>query len=297
MIYKKSKSEKVFNVCNILIMIFMMLICIYPIYYVAMCSISDPGLLVQHEGILLLPKGFTLNGYRLVLDNPNIVSGYGNTIMYTVLGTILNVFFSCLAAYTLTRKEWMFYKGFNVMIAITMFVSGGLIPTYIVVKSLGLLNTIWALLIPGVINAWNVIIMRTSFQQIPDSLEESATIDGANDLQVLFKIILPLSKPVIAVMFLFYAVGHWNSWFDASIYLMNRDLFPLQLILREILITNSTDSMLVGEMLSMDKLDTSNYKMLIQYSTIVIATAPILCIYPFLQKYFVKGIMVGAIKG
>lgn len=264
--------------------------------YVIFASFSDPKLLMQHQGILLRPLGFTLKGYGLVLSNPNIGVGYVNTLIYVIGGTLISMILTCFGGYALSRKGVLFSKSILILITITMFFGGGLIPFYLLVRDLGLYDTRWAILLPSAINTWNLIIMRTSFMQIPESLEESAKIDGANDFTVLFKIILPLSMPIIAVMVLFYGVGMWNSWFNASIFLRDRSTFPIQLILREILIQNDKGSMLQVQSGVSGQAE-NMYRALIQYTTIVIATLPILCAYPFLQRYFVKGIMVGSLKG
>lgn len=297
---KRSLSERAFDIFNVLLMLILSFMFLYPFLYVVFASFSNPELLVKHKGLLLLPEGFTLQGYTFVFRNPNIYSGYLNTIYYVVVGTLYNMVMTCLGAYVLSRKDWLLKTPMMVMITFTMFFSGGLIPSFILVKNLGMMNTRAALIIPGAISTYNMIIMRTSFMQIPSGLEESAKLDGANDLQILWHVVLPVSKAVLAVITLFYAVGHWNSWFNASIYLRKRELFPLQLILREILIENNTSAMLDNASAqTLQDLATNKawYKELVQYSTIVVSTVPILFIYPFVQKYFVKGVMIGSIKG
>lgn len=274
-------------------MILMMIVTFYPLLYVAFASISKPSMLIQHRGLLLIPLGLEFGSYGLVFKNPMISKGYINTIFIVLTGTTVNLLMTSLGAYVLSRKGVYWKKLFMIIIVFTMFFGGGLIPTYLLVKNLGLTNTRWALIIPNAISTYNMIIMRTSFMSIPDSLEESARIDGAKDFTILFKIVLPLSMPVIAVMILFYGVGHWNSWFNAMIYLRNRQLYPLQLILREILISSDTTQMLTN----ISGLDQEPVQETVKYATIVIATLPILTIYPFLQKYFVKGVMIGALKG
>ncbi len=289
---KNKIGERIFNVFNILLMIVLMILCLYPFLYVVFASISDPTAVVQHRGLLLWPIGFNPGAYGMVFDNPMILIGYANTLFYVVVGTTINIILTSLGAYGLSRGNVMLKNPIMFLITFTMFFSGGLIPIYLLVMGVGMLNTRWALVIPNAINAYNLIIMRTSFGSVPVSLEESAKIDGANDFTVLFRIILPLSMPVVAVMILFYGVGHWNAWFNAMIYLRKRELYPLQLILREILIANSTDSM----MTSVSTMDKEPIGETIKYATIVVATLPILFIYPFLQKYFVQGVMIGAIK-
>ncbi|WP_284645993.1 carbohydrate ABC transporter permease [Paenibacillus silviterrae] len=290
---QRTWGEKLFDAFNVLFMIALSVFTIYPFLYVLAASLSDPAWVVQTRGLIWFPKGFTLEAYKLVFDNPSILTGYTNTIVYVVLGTALNILMTSLGAYALSRQSVMWKNPIMFLIVFTMFFNGGLIPTYLLVENIGLLDTRWALIIPSAMSAFNLIIMRTAFQAVPVSLEESAKLDGAGDFTVLFRIVLPLSMPVVAVMILFYGVAHWNGWFNALIYLRTRELYPLQLILREILITNSTDSMLTGAA-GGDKMSIGET---IKYATIIVATVPILFLYPFLQKYFVKGVMIGAIKG
>ncbi|MCS7460617.1 carbohydrate ABC transporter permease [Paenibacillus doosanensis] len=289
---KPTLGEKSFDVLNAAVMIVLCFLTLYPFLYVAFSSLSDPGLLAQHRGLLWKPYGFSLDAYKAVFANPNILSGYSNTIFYVVVGTFFNLLMTALGAYFLSRRNVFFKNAVMFMIVVTMFFQGGLIPTYLLVSNLGLVDTPWAMIIPGAINTWNLIIMRTSFQAVPVSLEESAKMDGASEWTVMWRIILPLSIPVMAVMVLFYAVAHWNAWFNAMIYLRDRNLYPLQLILREILITNSTDNMMTDAS-GVDKMPIGEA---IKYATIMVATIPILVLYPFLQKYFVKGVMIGALK-
>lgn len=290
--YKRTLGENIFDIFNICFMVTLMAITVYPLLYVIFASFSEPSQLISHTGVLWGSKGFSLKGYELVFKNPMIFIGYGNTIFYVLAGTALNLVLTSFAAYALSRKAFLFKKVIMQGIVFTMFFSGGLIPIYIIVKDIGLYNSRLALILPGAMSAWNMIIMRTSFMELPDSLEESAKIDGANDFTVLFRIVIPLSKAVIAVMVLFYGVGHWNAWFNAMIYLKERAKYPLQLVLREILIMNSTESMLSGG----DNYGTS-MDVIVKYACIIVASVPILCLYPFLQKYFVKGVMIGAVKG
>lgn len=261
--------------------------------FVLFSSISDPKLLVSERGLLIWPAGFSLKAYRAVIDNPMIGVGYMNTLLYVTIGTVLNMVITSFAAYALSRKDVLWRNPIMFMIVFTMFFSGGLIPTFILIQDLGMMDTRWALILPGAMSAFNMIVMYTSFQALPAALEESAKLEGAHDFTILFRIVLPISLPIVAVMILFYGVAHWNSWFPASIYLRNRDLFPLQLVLRDILIANDTQRMLVGARGS----DQSYISDTIKYATIMMATVPILALYPFLQKYFVKGVLVGSIKG
>ncbi|PZE21288.1 carbohydrate ABC transporter permease [Paenibacillus xerothermodurans] len=285
-------GESVFSLANTILMLMLCFVTLYPFLYVLFSSLSDPTLLAQSRGLLFKPLGFSTAAYSAVFDNPMIGKGYQNTLLYVSVGTALNLFMTGLGAYVLSRKNVLFGNFIMFAIVITMVFSGGLIPSYIVVTKLGMLNTPLAIIVPGLINTFNMIIMRTAFQSVPVSLEESARMDGANDFTILFRVIVPLSMPVIAVMVLWYAVGHWNSYFSALIYLRDRELYPLQLILREILITNSTDNMMTGTSMG-DKMPIGET---IKYATIIVSTLPILCLYPFLQKYFVKGVMIGAIK-
>lgn len=292
MLHKRSLGEWIFSGVNTCFMILLCFVTLYPFLYVLFASLSDPTEMARFRGMLFYPKGFNLEAYNAVMDNPMILTGYRNTIFYVAGGTAINLFMTTLGAYALSRRNVYFSNSIMFMIVITMVFNGGLIPSFLLVNSLGMLDTPWALLLPGAVSSFNLIIMRTAFQAVPVSLEESARIDGANDWTIMSRIIVPLSMPVIAVMILWYAVGHWNSYFSALIYLRDRELFPLQLVLREILISNSTDSMTTDAAAS-DRLDIG---ITIKYATIIISTLPILCLYPFLQKYFVHGVLIGALK-
>ncbi|OQB12673.1 MAG: L-arabinose transport system permease protein AraQ [Firmicutes bacterium ADurb.Bin193] len=291
---KRSLGEKIFTVFNVFILSLLTLATLYPFMYVVFASLSDPTKLATHVGVLLKPAGFSLKAYKSVIEYERIISGYRNTIFYVVTGTALNIFMTSLGAYVLSRKDFILKKIMMKMIVISMLFHGGLIPTYLLVRSLGLLDSVWAIIIPSAIGTWNLIIMRTSFSSIPDSLTESAAIDGANDFTIMFRIVLPLSMSVIAVMILYYGVGHWNSWFSAMIYLLRaRHLHPLQLVLREIILSNSTTDLMLSEF-DVERQDISET---IKYAAIMVAILPIIAVYPFLQKYFVKGVMIGALKG
>ena len=289
---RRSMGEKIFNVCNIIFMLLLIVITLYPFYYVIMASLSDPIRIVAHSGALIKPEGFSLSSYRSVFQYRAIGVGYLNTVIYVVIGTFLNVCFTALGAYVMSRKDYKLKNALIMFIMFTMFFSGGIIPLFLLMKGMHLLNTRMAIILPGLISTFNLIVMRTNFASIPYSLEESARIDGANDFTILFCIILPLSKAVIAVMVLYYGVNHWNAWFNAMIFLDDRDMYPLQLILREILIASSTDNLMTNTS-GADKMAVSST---IKYATIIVATVPILCVYPFLQKYFVQGMMIGAVK-
>lgn len=288
-----TKTSPVFTFIRTVILIFAMLVCLYPLYYVLMASLSQPELLISHTGMLLKPLGFTFKGYEMVFKNPNIPIGYVNTIIYLVLGLIVNMIMTTAGAYVLSRKNAMFVKPMFIIILVTMFFNGGIIPRYILLKELHILDTRWALIIPSAINTFNLILMKTAFAGIPDELIESGKLDGASELVILVRIVLPLSLPILAVMVLYYGVAHWNQWTDAMMYLQNRKLFPLQLFLREILIENEGGGMVQG----MGSMETNMYQQLIKYCAIIVATVPILFIYPFVQKYFMNGLTAGAVKG
>ncbi|AIQ27016.1 MULTISPECIES: carbohydrate ABC transporter permease [Paenibacillus] len=290
---KRTIGERLFDSANTLIMLLLIIITLYPLWHVLNASLSDSNRLMAHSGLLLLPDGFNLDSYKLVLSNPSILSGYRNTVVIVVLGTALNLLFTILGAYTLSRKSFMLRNPIMLAIVFTMFFNGGIIPTYLLINNtLHMGNNLMALIVPGLVSSYNLIIMRTAFQEISESLLESARIDGAGEVRILWRIVVPLSMPVIAVMILFYGVSHWNSWFSAILYIRDRNLYPLQLILREILIQNSTDSMTTAAAMG----DKEAIGESVKYATVMVATLPILFIYPFLQKYFVKGVMIGAIK-
>lgn len=290
---RKSVGEKTFDLFNTIFMLLIIVLTLYPFLFVVFASMSDPIEFAQHRGLLLYPEGMQFDAYSMVLGNPDILTGYKNTLFIVIIGTALNIIVTSMLAYTLSRKGLLLNNYIMFFIIFTMFFSGGMIPSYLLIGNLGLMGSRWALILPGLVNTMNMIIMRTNFLNIPDSLEESARLDGANDFRILINIILPVSLPVISVMVLFYGVAHWNSWFGAMLYIRDRKLYPLQLILREILIFSSTDDMMTSLGIKKGK-DMSE---IIKYATIMVATIPILLAYPFLQKYFVKGVMVGAVKG
>lgn len=294
---KYRSSDRNFDLINMAIMCVLLVIFIWPLWFVLIASVSNPNE-VWNGNVLLLPKGFSLNGYIKTYEYSDIWIGYRNTILYTVVGTIINLFMTTLCAYPLSRKDFVMRGFFSKMFLITMYFSGGLIPNYLLIQNLGMLDTPWALLIPGAISFYNTIIMKTYFQNsIPDSLQEAATLDGANTLQYLLKIVLPLSKPVFAVLALYYGVGHWNNYFGAMIYLDNRDLYPLQLFLREILINNNLSSEILAELDPLELESMLNTAETMKYSIIIVASLPMICLYPLIQKHFVKGVMIGAVKG
>ncbi|WP_420794180.1 carbohydrate ABC transporter permease [Paenibacillus qinlingensis] len=288
---KRSAGERIFDSSNIFFMLLLMFATFYPFWYVLVASFSDPGWIAQTRGMIWWPHGINLESYKAVFHNPIIISGYLNTLFVVIVGTLLNLIMTSFGAYALSRNNVMLKNPIMFMIVFTMFFNGGLIPTYMLVNGLGMLDSLWSLIFPVAMSAFNLIIMRTAFQAVPVSLEESARLEGANDFVILWRVMIPLSLPVVAVMFLFYGVAHWNSWFNALIYMRDREHYPLQLILREILISNSTDNMTANS--GGNKLEVA---MTIKYATIIVATGPILILYPYLQKFFVKGVMIGAIK-
>jgi len=291
---KRSTGEKVFAVFNTIILLLLAFIFLVPIWHVLMGSISDPMTLSASSGLILKPLGTpTLGGYKLVLNSKSILTSYLNTIIYVVAATLFGTLLTILAAYVLSRKDLYFKSPIALMMTFTMIFNGGLIPTYMVVRNLGMYNTRWALIIPGAVSVYNIIIMRTSFASIPDALSEAALIDGAGHFRILTQIVLPVSKSIIAVVVLFYAIQHWNAWFQAAIYLRDRALYPLQLTLREIVILSSEQMVTADQSAG----DVEIYRPLIKYATIMVSVIPMLVIYPFVQKYFVTGVMIGSVKG
>lgn len=287
-----STGSKVFDVCNIIILTLLSLVCIYPVWYVLVASFSDSNLLMQHTGPLIKPAGFSTAAYKAVFKNPMILSGYLNTLKILTIGLITNIVMTSLGAYFLSRKGVLWKKPIMILITITMFISGGMIPFHQTLQDFRLTDTHWGLIIPFMISTYNMIILRTSFESIPESLCEAARIDGAGHWKILFSVILPLSRAMLAVMVLYYGVGIWNGWFWGSTILSDRTMYPLQVVLREILMTNDTSSMTAGVAAG----DVEAVGATIRYATIIVATLPILFVYPFLQKYFTKGVMVGAVK-
>ncbi len=288
---KSSPSEKALSIGNYFILGVLTVMFFYPIWHCLMASFSDPLSLIGYKGLLFTPNGFSLEGYATVFKNQNIYTGYSNTIFYVVVGTAINMVLTVVAGYCLSRKGSMLMRPVTMILLFTMYVDFGLIPSFLNIKNLGLLESRWAVLLPGAISTYSAIVMRTAINAVPRSLEESAQIDGANDLTVLWKILVPCTKATLAVLMLGYVVGHWNSWFGAAIYLQKRNTWPLQLFLREILIANTSAT---GEANSVDGV--LYLDELLRYCTIIVSTLPILCLYPFVQKYFVTGMMVGSVK-
>ena len=287
---KTPLGERIFYQIDNVLMILLCIIVLIPLIHVLAGSFSDGVRYMSHTGLLLWPLEPTLEAYDAVMKNENIWTGYGNTLFIVVVGTALNILFSLVAAYVLSRKNYMLKRFFNLLVVFSMYFSGGMIPFFLVVKNYGMINSIWSLIVPSLINVFNLVIVRTAMLGVPDSLEESAQLDGAGHLTILFRIITPLIKSSVAVVCLYYAVSHWNGWFNAMLFLKKREMYPLQLILREILIVSDLSSSSSGD-------EAFFMSETIQFATIVVATVPVLCIYPFIQKYFVKGVMVGAVKG
>lgn len=296
MVEKLTVSRVLFNIFNYLFLILLSLVCIMPIWHVAMASISNPRELMASSGLLLKPLGeITFGGYEIVLKNPDILRGYGNAIFYAGTSTVLGTFLTVIAGYVISRQDLKLKMPITLFIVFTMMFGGGLIPSYMVNRALGLVNNRLALIIPGCINAFYIVIMKSAFEQLSQSFEESAKLDGAGPLRILFSILTPMVKATIAVIVMFSIVMQWNSWFPASIYLtQRRDAWPLQLFLREVLVQNDVSKIVTGRE-AMRAADMT--KNLVKYSTIVVATLPMLCIYPFVQKYFVQGVTLGGVKG
>lgn len=289
----ESTGDKFFSLVNGAILILLCLVTLYPIWYVLCASLTSNSYLVSHPGLILWPHGFTLGSYKLALTHPLLISGYRNILIVLCVSLPINIMLTVFAGYFMASKKVMFKSMIQFLLLFTMFFSGGMIPAYLNIRSLGLYNSLWSLILPGAMSVYNAIICKTAIEAMPESLKESAYIDGANDLVILFKIVLPLIKPTIAVLLLYYGVGHWNSWFNASIYLRDNDKLPIQNVMRSILIANS--NILNSAAAESDQVN--QFAESIKYSTIMLTTIPILCIYPFLQKYFVKGVMIGAVKG
>ncbi len=290
---KTSLGDKIFDVVNAIILIALCLVTLYPVWYVICASFTNNTYLVANPGAMLIPHGFTTGSYKLAFTHPLLLSGYKNILIVLLVSLPLNILLTVFAGYFMASEGMLLKKPIQFFIMFTMFFSGGMIPAYLNIRDLGLYNSLLALILPGALSVYNAIICRTAIEAVPQSLIESAYIDGANDLVIVFKIIIPLIMPTIAVLLLYYGVGHWNSWFNASIYLKDNDKLPIQNIMRSILIANSN----VLNSAAAESDQVNQFAESIKYATIVLTTLPVLCIYPFLQKYFVKGVMIGAVKG
>ena len=280
-------------VINSTILICLCFVTLYPIWYVLCASLTSNTYLVSHPGIMLWPHEVTFGAYKMAFSHPLLLSGYKNTLLILAVSLPINILMTLFAGYFMASKDVMFKPLIQGLIMFTMFFSGGMIPAYLNIRSLGLYNSFWALVLPGALSVYNSIICKTAIESVPESLKESAYIDGANDVIILFKIIVPLIKATLAVLLLYYGVGHWNAWFNASIYLKDNEKLPIQNIMRAILIANSN----VLNSAAAENDQVNQFAEAIKYSTIILTTVPVLCIYPFIQKYFVKGVMIGAVKG
>lgn len=288
---KKSPGEHIFDIANYILMLFVMLVVIYPLYYVLVASVSDPVKIYESGGMVLYPKGFSMSSYVEVLNTKSIWTGYRNTIFYVIATTCISVFLTITAAYALTRKDLPFRNAIMLLIVFTMYFGGGIISTYLVIRAIGVLDTPFAVILTSSLSTYNLMVTISYMRGLPYELEEAAEIDGASNFTVLFKVLIPLSMPIIAVITLYCMVGMWNNYFGPMIYLSDRKYFPLQLILREILIFNRT-----SDVAAVQSQDSQAFSENIKYAVIVVSTIPILCVYPFLQRFFVKGVMIGAVK-
>ena len=291
MVRDRSVSAKVFEAVVHIVMVCVVLLTLLPVIHVISISFSSAAAISRGD-VGLWPVEFSVSAYTAIFKSGNVPRSFLNSVYYTALGTAINMLLTTMMAYPLSRTYLTFRKFYNVLVLITMFFSGGLIPTFLTVKNLGLYNTVWAIVLPGAISTWNLIIMRTFFMGLPAELEESAQLDGANDFTIFARIILPLSKASIATITLFYGVGHWNNWFSGMIYFKNSKSYPLQTILRSIVINSE-----VSDEITVDEVINSISAEGIKYSTLVVSMVPMMAVYPFIQKYFVKGVMIGSLKG
>jgi ABC-type sugar transport system, permease component len=291
---KKSVPRIVFEVLNYIILTCFAVACLLPVLHVLFASVSDPKWLNTQSGLILWPHGINFEGYKLVIKNKQMITGFVNTFIYVGGATTIGMLLTIIGGYVLSKKDLLWGNAIMFLISFTMLFNGGIIPTYIVIQKLGMLDTRWAVILPACVSVFNLIMMRTAFASVPESLEESARLDGAGDFTVIFQILIPLVKATVATVALYYIIGHWNSWFQACMYLKDRKLYPLQLVLREILIINDTTSATSsGD--AAGNIDI--YKQLVKYCTIIVSSTPMLVLYPFVMKYFKAGVMVGSIKG
>lgn len=300
MVRNRSVGSRIFNCVNVLFFALIIVVCILPVWHVICASFSDAGWVMNQTGLIWRIEKFNVNGYKLVFHDSRIWTGYLNTLIYVFGTTALGLFLTVMAAYALSRKDFLWASPIMFLISFTMLFSGGIVPLYILVtQNLGLFDNRWALILPHCMSAFYLILVRTALQNVPDSLEESAMLDGAGRFTILFQIMLPLIKATMATVILYYIIGNWNSWFSAMIYLRSKDKYPLQLVLKEILVTtsNSDTSVDISVLGSGDSADAVLYKQLVKYCTIVVSTVPMFIFYPFVQKYFESGVMIGAIKG
>ncbi len=292
---KEIGADRVFNIINVIISVLIMLFSFYPLYFVLIASFSDPALVTSGK-VWILPARITFDGYKQILAYSDLWLGYGNTILYTVIGTFINIVFTVTGAYALSRRDIPARGFFIKMFVFTMLFSGGLIPTYLLIKALGLYNNFWVMILPGALSVWNFLIAKSYFEaNIPNELLEAAKIDGCSDIRFFVSVVLPISKVILAVLVIYYSVSHWNAYFNAMIYLKDRWKWPLQLVLRQILITaQNTDELTVN---TADVMKALNLAESMKYGVIILASLPVMAMYPFFQKYFIKGVMIGSIKG
>lgn len=294
-LHQEGAGYTAFAAFNTLLLVLCCIVTLYPIYYVVVASISEADILGRNFGLLLFPVGqWNIHAYELVFRNSLVVSGFANTMFILIVGLAINMVCTCLGAYLLALKGSLLSKPIGFLILFTMYFSGGIVPTYLNVQSFGLIDSLWSLIIPGAISTYNLLIMRSAFSAVPDSLVEAAKLDGASHFRILTQVFLPLSGATLAVMVLYYAVGHWNAWFHASLYISDSKKYPLQLVLRQILLLNQNSEMAAN---TTDTGELAKYAESVKYALIVVSSAPILLLYPFLQKFFAKGVMVGALKG
>ena len=299
---KDTKADRVFKFFLYLFIVLAVLLVVYPLIYIVSASLSSPES-VNSGAMWLLPKGFNWEGYKVIFNYGDIWRGYGMTIFYTVTGTAVSLALTIPCAYAISRKDFSGRAWFTNFMLVTMFVGGGLIPTYLLIRTLGWVNTVWALIIPGAASIYNIFVTRAFFQgNIPWEMQEAAIIDGASDFQLFFKIVLPLSAPIIAVMALFYGVGQWNSYFGAMVYLQNKNLYPLQIVRRQILVlqdmqTGAATGATVTEATAKAAYSQAQLVAVIKYGVMIVSSLPVIIIYPFLQRFFVKGVLIGSLKG
>lgn len=295
---RQSGADRLYDAIVMLCILLLLLLILYPLWFVIIASFSNSSE-VMKGNVIFWVEDFSVEAYEKVLSDPKILSGYRNTIIYTVVGTLINLAGTIAIAYPLSRRDFVGRKTISVILTFTMFFSGGLIPTYLVYKQIGLINSPWVMMLPGMVNVYNMIVMRSFFESLPYEMHEAAFIDGCGNIQILVSIVLPLSLPIVAVMLIFYGVSHWNEYFNALVFISDQELKPLQLILRDILITSTArvSSMMSGGAANSGEMDRIRTAESIKYAVAIVSTLPVLCLYPFLQKHFSKGVMIGAIKG
>ncbi|GEK05689.1 MAG: carbohydrate ABC transporter permease [Schleiferilactobacillus harbinensis] len=299
---KDTKADRVFKFFLYLFIVLAVLLVVYPLVYIISASVSDPNA-VNSGAMWLLPKGFTWEGYKVIMNYRDIWRGYGMTVFYTVTGTAVSLILTIPCAYAISRKDFSGRAWFTNFMLVTMFVGGGLIPSYLLIRALGWVNTVWAIIIPGAASIYNIIVTRAFFQSnIPWEMQEAAIVDGATDFQLFFKIVLPLSAPIIAVMALFYGVGQWNSYFSALVYLQDKNLYPLQMVLRQILVLQDMQQgagtgQTITQSAARAAFSAQQLVGVIKYGIMIVSSLPVILIYPFLQRFFVKGVLIGSLKG